>query len=304
VRLVSKSEQAGSFYLLATGNLLPSPLRGLLRLSRLIFGYLVDTSDAMSSLSLGMAYRKRPATTRTCIHCHDPYEAVDRRRLYCSSSCKVQACKAKRRRRLAAKANAKTALMTTSPSTALGALAPMTSTGTIPSALSKEPTLQLRWSKSNATLLTLTSLAAQLTLRLGDAFVKSFTRPAATKPLLTDPLSWLPAAFVTHLPQRRELLLPLWSQARGCVELRYFGHTFFYQPVERCLLWEVMPEQYLVVLSPELIPQIAELTPYQLPQALPTQTQEYGYGAAYGFQADSFAQPQQLRPGSQLKDLG
>jgi hypothetical protein len=247
----------------------------------------------MTSLSLSMAYRKRPATTRTCIHCHDAYEAVDRRRLYCSSSCKVQACKAKRRRRLAAKADAKTTPVTTSPSTSLGVLPTTTA------AVAKVPTLQLTWSKSNAALLTLTSLAAQLTLRLGDAFVKSFTQPAATKPLLTDPLSWLPAAFVTHLPQRKALALPLWSQARSCIELRYFGHTFYYQPVERCLLWEVVPDQYLVILSPEQIPQIAECTPYQPLQAA---LQEADYSEVY--QLAPRALPYGVRPGSQLKDLG
>jgi hypothetical protein len=248
-----------------------------------------------------MAYRKRPATTRTCIHCQDSYEAVDRRRLYCSSSCKVQACKAKRRRRLAAKAEAKITTSTTSTSQAaeLGALVPSTTSGTPTTAGSKVLPLQLTWSKSNAALLTLTALAAQLTLRLGDTFVKSFTRPAATKPLLPDPLHWLPAAFVTHLPQRKALALPLWSQARSCIELRYFGHTFYYQPVERCLLWEVVPDQYLVVLSPEQIPQITECTPYQPPQAaLP----EAGYREAYQLEPRTWSYG--VRPGNQLKDLG
>jgi hypothetical protein len=250
-----------------------------------------------------MAYRKRPATTRTCIHCHEAYEAVDRRRLYCSSSCKVQACKAKRQRRLAAQAAANAAQRTTSQVTSLGVLSSTKASGTT-TAVTKVPPQQLAWSKSNLSLLTLTAFAAQLTLRLGDSLLNSFKRPASAKPLLIDPLNWLPAAFVTHLPQRRVLSLPLWPEARGCVELRYFGHIFYYQPVERCLLWEVVPEQYLVVLSPELIPQIAELTPYQLPQATPRQTQQDGYGDAYGLQSDSFAQPRQLRPGSQLKDLG
>jgi hypothetical protein len=129
--------------------------------------------------------------------------------------------------------------------------------------------------------------------------VKSFTRPAATKPLLTDPLTWLPAAYVTHLPQRKALALPLWSQPRSCIELRYFGHPFYYQPVEHCLLWEVAPDQYLVVLSPEQIPQIAECTPYQpLQAALP----EANYSEMY--QLEPRALPYGVRPGSQLKDLG
>jgi hypothetical protein len=112
-----------------------------------------------------MAYHKRLSTTRTCVHCHDPYEAVDRRRLYCSSSCKVQACKAKRRRRLAAKAGAKITAGTTSQSTDLGTLSSATAAGTTTTAVNKALPLQLTWSNSNATLLTLTALAAQLTLR-------------------------------------------------------------------------------------------------------------------------------------------
>jgi hypothetical protein len=82
-----------------------------------------------------MAYQKRPATTRSCVHCHDPYEAVDRRRLYCSSSCKVQACKAKRRRRLAAQG-------TTAEVPSFGALSTKKASGTT-TTVTKVPPQQL-----------------------------------------------------------------------------------------------------------------------------------------------------------------
>lgn len=233
----------------------------------------------MPGLYLGMAYRKRLPTAHTCVHCHEGYQAVDRRRLYCSSSCKVQACKAKRRRRLAAQ-TAKPAL---APRLGKLSLAGLT--------LPKPPPVTLAWSTANVALFTTASLAAQLLLRVGDKLHKSLTTPAAQLPRV-DPVSWLPAAFVTHLPKRKLLAHPLWGPALGCIELRYFGHTFFYQPVERCLLWEMEPGLYSVVTTAEQVPLIAELDPYQAPQL------------GYGYQPDPLQLSPAPRPGSMLKDLG
>lgn len=107
-------------------------------------------------------------------------------------------------------------------------------------ALVPPPPVTLAWSLANATLFTATTVAAQLLLRVGDKLHQSLTTPPAQTPR-RDPLTWLPAAFVTSVPQRRTLALGLWGQARACLELRYFGHPFCYQPVARCLLWEVEP---------------------------------------------------------------
>lgn len=233
----------------------------------------------MPSLYLGMAYRKRLPTVHTCVHCHEVYQAVDRRRLYCSSSCKVQACKAKRRRRLAVQA-AQPALLRSPNKLPLAGLA-----------LPKPPPVAVAWSMANVALFTTANLAAQLLLRVGDKLHKSLTTPAAQLPRV-DPVSWLSAAFVTHLPKRKLLAHPLWRSARACVELRYVGHTFFYQPVERCLLWEMEPGLYIVVTDAEQVPLIAELDPYQAPQL------------NYGYQPDPFQLPPAPRPGSMLKDLG
>lgn len=231
-----------------------------------------------------MTYRKRPLTTRTCTHCHEAYQAVDRRRLYCSSSCKVQACKAKRRHRLAARAQGQSANTTASVQPLAGLGNP------------KKANLTVAWSASNAALFTVTSVAAQLLVRVGDTLFKSLTTPAAQVPR-EDPLSWLPAAFVTSVAQRQPLHLTLWGQARSCVELHYLGHTFFYQPVERCLLWAVEPGQYLVLTEAAQIALIAQCEPYQPPQ-LPSADQ----GQLWGY-STSPTQPL-ARPGTQLKDLG
>lgn len=113
-----------------------------------------------------MAYHKRPATTRTCVHCHDAYQAVDRRRLYCSSSCKVQACKAKRRRRLAAQGGALAA-------TGLPLAAPGTA-ATTPPTLS---TQTLEWNLQNIAVLGTAAALGNLGVKAGERIVESFKQP-------------------------------------------------------------------------------------------------------------------------------
>lgn len=68
-----------------------------------------------------MAYQRKPATPRLCQHCGDPYEAVDRRRLYCCPGCKTAASQA-RRPATAAGATAHQTAATPAPSTALAPL--------------------------------------------------------------------------------------------------------------------------------------------------------------------------------------
>lgn len=43
-----------------------------------------------------MAYQRKPLTMRHCLQCGDPYDAVDRRRLYCCPGCKTAASQARR----------------------------------------------------------------------------------------------------------------------------------------------------------------------------------------------------------------
>lgn len=43
-----------------------------------------------------MTYQRKPLTARFCQQCGDPYQAVDRRRLYCCPGCKTAASQARR----------------------------------------------------------------------------------------------------------------------------------------------------------------------------------------------------------------
>lgn len=204
-----------------------------------------------------MAYRKRPATTRTCVHCHESYQAVDRRRLYCSSSCKVQACKAKRRRRLAA---AKAAVLRVQP------LAGLAATNPLNSAAAASPQT-LNWNLQNIAVLGTAAAVGQLGLKLGEQVVQSFRRPQPVVPLTAappDPLSWLPPGLLTAAAPRVPLELPLLSaQLLVFVELQYLGHTLYYQPTHRALLWRVGPGQLLALRSAEQLALVAEQTPLE-----------------------------------------
>jgi len=198
-----------------------------------------------------MAYRKRPATTRTCVHCHEAYQAVDRRRLYCSSSCKVQACKAKRRRRLAAKA------------AALNATPVASSTPTTP----ETPTTQtLAWNVQNIAVLGTAAALGNLGVKVGERVVESFKQPAAVQqPVpqaqLVDPLSWLPAGLLTANAPRVPLELPTLGKSVLFVQLQYLGHTLYYQPSQRLLLWRAAPGKLMALHGPQDVALVAEQVP-------------------------------------------
>jgi hypothetical protein len=196
-----------------------------------------------------MAYHKRPATTRTCVHCLEAYQAVDRRRLYCSSSCKVQACKAKRRRRLAAKGPALAAPITVSA----------TSTTPLPQTLD--------WSLQNFGVLSAASAFGTLGVKLGEQVVESLKQPPASAPAppaqaqLVDPLNWLPAGLLTGAAPR----VPITSNTTGkeviFVQLQYLGHTLYYQPSQRLLLWRAAPGELRLLTGPEQVALMAEQVP-------------------------------------------
>ncbi len=194
-----------------------------------------------------MAYHKRPLTTRICTRCHEPYQAVDRRRLYCSASCKVQACQS--RRSLSTKS-----VNPASATTALGA-APASS-------------MTLDWNLQNMAVLGTASAIGQLGVKLGEKVVKSFTAPPAPKqsPVeparLVNPLDWLPAGLLTASAPRVPLELPALGQSFLFVELNYLGHKLYYQPSNRWLLWRAEPGKLLSLLSPEHVALVAEQIPY------------------------------------------
>lgn len=200
-----------------------------------------------------MAYRKRSATARICVHCHEAYEAVDRRRLYCGDSCKVQACKAKRRRRLAAQGPALAA-----PSAPV--VTPTTST----------PNPQtLDWNLQNLAVLGTAAALGNLGVKVGERIVESFQQPnpvalppsPVSAPQLVDPLSWLPAGLLTANAPRVPLELPALGRSVLFVELRYLGHILYYQPSQRLLLWRAAPGKLLALRGPDDIALVAEQVP-------------------------------------------
>jgi hypothetical protein len=201
-----------------------------------------------------MAYHKRPATTRTCVHCQETYQAIDRRRLYCSSSCKVQACKAKRRRRLAAKAQL--------------AAPPKTATSpTISSAAATASPQTLAWNLQNMAVLGTAAALGNLGVKAGEQVVERFKRPSppaptsAQTPELVDPLSWLPVGLLTAAAPRVPLEIGDSGQAVVFVQLQYLGHTLYYQPRQRVLLWRAAPGQLAPLGGPEDVAFVAEQTP-------------------------------------------
>ncbi|TFZ62745.1 hypothetical protein E4631_24650 [Hymenobacter sp. UV11] len=200
-----------------------------------------------------MAYRKRPATARTCVHCHDAYEAVDRRRLYCGDSCKVQACKAKRRRRLAAKAS--------------GLAAPSTPVATPTTPTPSPQTLE--WNLQNLAVLGTAAALGNLGVKVGERVVEGFTQPSSAvlpalpaPPLqLVDPLSWLPAGLLTANAPRVSLESSALGRPVLFVELRYLGHLLYYQPSQRLLLWRAAPGNLQTLGGPDEVAYVAEQVP-------------------------------------------
>ncbi|NML67916.1 hypothetical protein HHL22_22170 [Hymenobacter sp. RP-2-7] len=187
-----------------------------------------------------MKYRPRQPETRLCAHCHTPYSSAHKRRLYCGNSCANLASYARRPRSKAPQATP-----------TLGAV-PETPT----------PSVNLAASWQNVAMLTGSHLAAKLVGVLGERLLGLFTPPPAAQPLETlDPAHWLPAALLSAPAPRLELEMPWWDQPQVFLQLTYFGHTLYYQPRHRCLLWRVGPGQVLLLFSPEQLAAVAELTP-------------------------------------------
>jgi hypothetical protein len=195
-----------------------------------------------------MAYHKRLATTRICVHCHEAYQAVDRRRLYCSSSCKVQACKAKRRRRLAAKGPTLAAPISASP----------TPTPQLPQSLS--------WDAQTVSVIGVASALGTIGVKMGERVIERFKQPSApTLPpqlQLVDPLSWLPAGLLTGDAPRVSITAHTTGQAAIFVQLQYLGHTLYYQPSQRLLIWRAAPGEMRQLSGPEDVALMAEQIPY------------------------------------------
>ncbi|TDN39892.1 hypothetical protein E4631_24960 [Hymenobacter sp. UV11] len=224
-----------------------------------------------------MAYHKRPLTTRTCAHCHEAYQAVDRRRLYCSSSCKVSACQRRRRALALAKQTQTDQPQTEQPSTASSLLGTNTSavtpTFTLPDGTtSATPTAKanpqtLAWNLHNMALLGTAAALGNLGVKAGERVAERLKKPApsaatpVTTPELVDPLNWLPPGLLTATAPRVPLEVGESGQSVVFVHLRYLGHTLYYQPTQRLLLWRAAPGDLQLVHSAEEVAFVAEQTP-------------------------------------------
>lgn len=178
-----------------------------------------------------MAYTKQPLRPRVCTHCGDPYQAVDKRRLYCSPSCKTLASNARRRA-------APPPVATTPETTDLAAPATTAAAESVPS---------LPFDAQTVGVVAVGSALGTLGLR---AVEQLLSKPASSAPPLPattgagereDPAAWFPAAVLTTPAATHLLHHPQWPAAKPCLQLDYFGRRFYYQPALRCLFWECAP---------------------------------------------------------------
>jgi len=195
------------------------------------------------------------------VHCAKPFESAHKRRIYCSHSCSTLAYYAR-------KAQASPTGATTPAQGPLSGPVPPGGGASTPAAQT------LDWNLQNLAVLGTASALGQLGVSLGKKVVQAFSEPAASPiPVaaarVLDPLDWLPTGLLTSDAPRVPLELPSLGQTFVFVQLRYLGHTLFYQPRRRALLWRVVPGQLLALLSPEHVAFVAEQTPYQEPSQLP-----------------------------------
>jgi hypothetical protein len=174
-----------------------------------------------------MAYKKQLLKPRICHHCGDPYQAVDRRRMYCRPSCKTLASNACRTR-----ANA--GLPLKSPLTAaLAGPTPEASAGTT----SLPFDLQTVGVVAAASALGTYSVRALDKLFSAPTPAPSGPGPALPAVLIApapiDPASWFPAAVLAAPASSVLLEHHQWRQAQVCLQLDYFGRRFYYQPARR-----------------------------------------------------------------------
>jgi hypothetical protein len=85
--------------------------------------------------------------------------------------------------------------------------------------------------------------------------------PSPPQPQLVDPLSWLPAGLLTGAAPRVPITSNTTGQAIIFVQLLYFGHTLYYQPRQRLLLWRAAPGELRLLAGPEQVAAMAEQIP-------------------------------------------
>ncbi|TVT39306.1 hypothetical protein FNT36_16760 [Hymenobacter setariae] len=158
-----------------------------------------------------MAYTRKPLTVRYCQQCHEPYEAVDRRCLYCRPGCKTAASNARRAAATARRKAASQALASPSP---LGQLTP-------------EPETALPAAPAGPGFgkLTLASAAGNL---LAEA-VKSMWSPKATTtgPPAGGWPTWPPAELLATTGPGELFHDPSWEKPLVLTPVTYHQHQLY-----------------------------------------------------------------------------
>jgi hypothetical protein len=200
-------------------------------------------------------YRKRPSTLRHCAHCHAPFESGHKRRIYCGNSCSTLAYYA--RKAHAAPAPAQGSITLAAPA--------LPTPGPGPGA----QRLTLDWNKQNIAVLSAANFVAQVGANVGKRLWNAFTGPSASAPALpaagqaADPLDWLPIGLLSSAAPRVTLELPGLNRSVVFVQLTYLGHTFFYQPTQRVLLWRAAPGQLMALITADQLALVTELPVYE-----------------------------------------
>lgn len=210
-----------------------------------------------------MAYKKQPLRPRICAHCGDPYQAVDRRRLYCSPSCKTLASNARRR--------------ATGPFLVLKAT-PLAAPVTAETAASA-PAPSLPFDLQTVGVVAVGSALGHLGLRAVDQLLSSAPPTSSTSapprptvslaPVREDPASWFPAAVLATPAATIPLYHPQWAGVQPCLQLDYFGRRFYYQPTLRCLFWACAPGQVWPLNLQAEFTRVFELEIPQLSEGVP-----------------------------------
>lgn len=171
-----------------------------------------------------MAYHKRPLTARLCAHCHAPFEAAHKARMYCSNSCNTLACRSRK----------------ASP------------TRGRPVAPPPSPAASLTFDPQTLAVLAAGQVLGQFVWSMGARLVAHLSAPAV------DPGMWLPAAVRAAPEPSQWLHAPDWPAPRLFAVYSFHGQCLCYRAADRLLLWASPVGEWVALTSPE---QLAALAP-------------------------------------------
>ena len=222
-----------------------------------------------------MAYQRKPLTARFCQQCGDPYQAVDRRRLYCCPGCKTAASQA-RRPSAAARAARRAADHLpggTAPVTTAAPGVPTTPALATESALAAPPAGPPNPSFGKIMFATAAgNLVADAVKALWTPTAVTGKAPASGWP------TWPPAELLAATGPPVLLTDPSWLAPQLLTPVRYHGHQL-YLCVEEGLtvvLHHVGPGRWRYVRTPAQLAQLAAQPP--IAPGIQTLLAKYGLG--------------------------